>query len=387
MHSIFNSGTTVDRHGAPKGRGAGQNPANRFERLHVEADEDELAGQAERTALDAASPDGEAGPDRLPTAYLRDGSRSLITSNDSPDIGFTRSLNPYRGCEHGCIYCYARPTHEYLGFSAGLDFESRILVKEDAPLLLRRELAAPRWQPDTLMMSGVTDPYQPVERRLRITRGCLEVLAEARHPVAVITKNELVTRDIDLFAELARHQAVRVMLSITTLDGDLARRLEPRASHPRDRLKAVARLAAAGVPTGVMVAPIVPAITDHEMPRILEEAAAAGARTAGYTVMRLPGAVAGLFEEWLGRHFPDRREKVLQRIRGLRGGRLNDPRFGSRMRGEGIFAEQLRALFKTARRRAGLDQPLPDLSAAAFRRPIPPESPAQPAGPQLSLFG
>jgi len=387
--------------GAPaaKGRGAVENPANRFERLHVEIDpEVHLAGGG-RGALDPADPDGPDGPPpgdaaaaaelaadggRLPTVLLRDTSRSLITHNESPDVGFSFSLNPYRGCEHGCIYCYARPTHEYLGFSAGLDFESRILVKEDAPRLLRNELAAPSWRPETLAMSGVTDPYQPAERRLGITRGCLEVLAESRHPVAVITKSALVTRDIDLLAELARHQAVRVFLSITTLDGELARRMEPRASHPRDRLEAVARLAAAGVPAGVMVAPVVPAITDHEIPAILEAAAAAGARAAGYTVMRLPGAVAGLFEAWLERHFPDRREKVLHRIRELRGGRLNDPRFGSRMRGEGIFAQQIRALFETARRRHGLDRPLGELSAAAFRRP---SRPAGPAAAQLQLFG
>jgi DNA repair photolyase len=360
------------RRPASRGRGAAENPANRFERLRVEADPDPEAGsgaeepQAEHARL------GQEGGARVATELLSDRSRSVISHNDSPDVGFSFSLNPYRGCEHGCIYCYARPTHEYLGFSAGLDFESRILVKEDAPELLRRELAAPgwrRWRRTALAMSGVTDPYQPVERRLNVTRGCLEVLAAARQPVAVITKSELVTRDLDLLAELARHQAARVCLSITTLDGELARRMEPRASHPRDRLKAVAEIAAAGVPVGVMVAPVVPAITDHEIPRILEAAAAAGARWAGYTVMRLPGAVAGLFEGWLERHFPDRKEKVLHRIRELRGGRLNDPRFGSRMRGEGIFAEQIHALFTSARRRHGLDQPLPELSAAAFRRP------------------
>jgi DNA repair photolyase len=363
---------------ATKGRGALQNPANRFERLRVEADSEvhALGGtdalavlDADAGALDPDSPLAAEGGGRLATELLRDTSRSLITHNDSPDVGFAFSLNPYRGCEHGCIYCYARPTHEYLGFSAGLDFESRIMVKEDAPRLLRRELASPRWQPQALAMSGVTDPYQPVERRLGITRGCLEVLAAARHPVAVITKSELVTRDIDLLVELARHQAARVFLSITTLDGDLARRMEPRASHPRERLKAVARLAAAGVPVGVMVAPVVPAITDHEIPAILEAAAAAGARAAGYTMLRLPGAVAGLFDAWLERHFPDRREKVLHRIREMRGGRLNDPRFGSRMRGEGIFAQQIDALFKSTRRRLALDQPLPELSAAAFQRP------------------
>ena len=356
---------------AARGRGATGNPANRFERLRVEIDPEVQAA--------GCQPDAEPEA-RLATELLVDRSRSALTRNDSPDIPFTFSLNPYRGCEHGCIYCYARPTHEYLGFSAGLDFESRIMVKEDAPRLLRRELAAPGWQPETLVMSGVTDPYQPVERRLGITRGCLEVLAELRHPVGVITKNELVTRDLDLLLELARHQAVRVFLSITTLDPELARRMEPRASHPRDRLKAVSQLAAAGVPVGVMVAPVVPAITDHEIPRILEAAAAAGARAAGYTVMRLPGAVAGLFEAWLERHFPDRREKVLHRIRELRGGRLNDPRFGSRMRGEGIFAQQIRSLFETARHRHGLDQALPELSTAAFRRPETVPGDAPPAG-------
>jgi DNA repair photolyase len=375
--------------GAPaaKGRGAVENPANRFERLHLEIDPDAHAAGA---GADPADPESSPLPEdaeRLPTELLRDTSRSLITNNDSPDVGFTYSLNPYRGCEHGCIYCYARPTHEYLGFSAGLDFESRILVKEDAPRLLQAELAAPSWHPETLVMSGVTDPYQPVERRLGITRGCLEVLAGARHPVAVITKSALVTRDLDLLVELARHQAARVFLSVTTLDGELARRMEPRASHPRDRLEAVAKLAAAGVPVGVMVAPVVPAITDHEIPAILEAAAAAGARAAGYTVMRLPGAVAGLFEAWLERHFPDRREKVLHRIRELRGGRLNDPRFGSRMRGEGIFAQQIRALFESARRRHGLDQPLGELSTAAFRRPPRPAGPGHPTTAQLQLFG
>src|ERR1700688_182786 len=389
------------RTGAPaaKGRGAVQNPANRFERLRVEIDPEVHAAAAHGAAdapdaidaIDTADATGAAGAEdggRLATEFLRDTSRSLITRNDSPDIPFSVSLNPYRGCEHGCIYCYARPTHEYLGFSAGLDFESRIMVKEDAPRLLRRELASPRWQPQTLVMSGVTDPYQPVERRLGITRGCLEVLAAARQPGAVITKSELVTRDLDLLVELARHQAARVFLSITTLDGELARRMEPRASHPRDRLQAGACCAAAGVRGGVMVALVVPAITDHEIPAILEAAAAAGAGAAGYIMMRLPGAVAGLFEAWLERHFPDRREKVLHRIRELRGGRLNDPRFGSRMRGEGIFAQQIAALFASARHRHGLDQPLPELSSAAFRRPEPLAADSGRAGDaQLALFG
>src|SRR5215207_1758068 len=334
-----------------KGRGAGLNPTNRFETITVERDPE------------------APGPERVETELLKDTSRSLITRNDSPDVGFEVSLNPYRGCEHGCIYCYARPTHEYLGFSAGLDFETRILAKEEAPEILRKELSSPKWKPQTLAMSGVTDCYQPVERKLEVTRRCLGVLAEFRNPVAVITKNEMVTRDIDHLSALAEHGAAAVYLSITTLDVDLARRMEPRASHPRDRLKAIERLAAAGIPVGVMVAPVVPAITDHEMPKILEAAAAAGARTAGYVVMRLPGAVAGLFERWLEAHFPDRKEKVLARVRELRGGRLYDPRFGSRMRGEGLFADQVKAVFETSKRRYGLDQRHFELTAASFRRP------------------
>jgi DNA repair photolyase len=346
---------------ALKGRGAIGNPKNRFETLEIERDEE------------------VPGPERVETELLRDTSRSVIAYNDSPDVGFNASVNPYRGCEHGCVYCYARPFHEYLGFSAGLDFESRILVKEDAPELLRKELSSPKWKPQTLAMSGVTDCYQPAERRLEITRRCLEVLAEFRNPVGIITKNELVTRDIDVLQELNEHRAAMVMLSITTLDPEVARKMEPRASHPRDRLKAIERLAAAGIPVGVMVAPVVPAITDHEMPKILEAAAAAGARTAGYVVMRLPGAVAGLFERWLEEHFPDRKDKVLNRVRDLRGGQLYDPRFGNRMRGEGLFADQIRATFQTFKRRYGLDQPSPELSTAAFRVPGRVE--------QLGLFG
>ncbi len=340
----------------PKGRGAASNPANRFERLTVELE--------------------VPGPDRVPTELLRDGSRSIIAYNDSPDVGFDASINPYRGCEHGCIYCYARPSHEYLGFSAGLDFESRILVKEDAPELLRKELSAPRWKPQVIALSGNTDCYQPAERKLEITRRCLAVLAEFRNPVGVITKNELVTRDLDYLQALAEHGAAGVAVSITTLDGEIARKMEPRASHPRDRLKAIERLAAAGIPTTVNVAPVVPAITDHEIPRILEAAAAAGARSASYVLLRLPGPVAGLFESWLEEHFPDRKDKVLNRVREMRGGQLYDPAFGRRMKGEGIFAEQIRATFKTFARRHGLDRPYPELSTAAFRRP----------GEQMALF-
>lgn len=340
----------------PRGRGAASNPPNRFEPLEVVSE--------------------GPGPERVATTLLRDRTRSIVARNDSPDVGFETSVNPYRGCEHGCVYCYARPFHEYLGFSAGLDFETRILVKPEAPELLRRELTAPSWEPQVVALSGVTDCYQPAERRLEITRRCLEVLAEVRNPAAVITKNRLVTRDLDLLAELARHQAVAVTLSITTLDPELARRMEPRASHPRDRLAAVTELAAAGVPVGVNVAPVIPALTDHELPAILAAAKEAGAQWAKYLLVRLPFAVKELFDAWLAEHFPDRRDKVLARLRELRGGKLNDPRFGVRHRGEGIFADQLRLLYATTCRRLELPTSGPELSTAAFRRP----------GQQLGLF-
>jgi len=339
------------------GRGASWSPANRFERLHVDlADIDVVDGE----------PNAEERP-RRQTQYFRDGTKSIITRNDSPDVGFETSLNPYRGCEHGCIYCYARPTHEYLGFSAGLDFESKIMVKMNAPELLRAELELPRWQPQTLVMSGVTDPYQPIERKLRITRGCLEVLAKFRNPVAIITKNRLVTRDIDLLCELTKYNAVAVNLSVTSLDPNLQRVLEPRTSSPQARLDAIKQLRCAGIPTGVMVAPVIPGLTDHEIPRILDAFGKAGAQFAGYTIVRLPWAVAPLFEHWIEEHFPDRKEKVLQRIRHLRGDRLNSSQWHTRMTGEGIFAEQIAALFRVGCRHAGISS-RPNLSTAAFRR-------------------
>ena len=339
---------------APPRRGTVSQPPNRFAATHREA-------LPELEDLE---------PEPLPrTEFIPDHSVSLITFNDSPDLGFAASLNPYRGCEHGCIYCYARPTHEYLGYSAGLDFESRILVKERAPELLRRELAAPGWKPQVLALSGVTDPYQPVERRRGLTRQCLEVLAEFRQPVQVVTKNHLVTRDADLLAELARHRAAAVAISLTTLDPALRAVLEPRTSPPAARLAAVQTLAAAGVPVGVLLAPIIPGLNEHEIPRLLSAAAAAGARFAALQMLRLPGAVVPLFVEWLERHFPDRRDKVLGRIRALRGGRLNDPRFGTRMTGEGPAAAQVQRLFEVACRRAGISRDWPELSTAAFRRP------------------
>jgi DNA repair photolyase len=336
-----------------RGRGAADNPANRFDRLHYEPDPD----------LDPAEQPAPR------TQFLRDATRTIITSNDSPDVGFRFSINPYRGCEHGCAYCYARPTHEYLGFSAGLDFETRIVVKEDAPELLRKELSSAKWAPEVLGLSGVTDPYQPIERRLRLTRRCLEVLAEFRNPVALVTKNHLVARDADLLGELAKHDASAVFLSITTLDGDLARVLEPRASQPAGRLAALTELSRAGIPVGVLVAPVIPGLNDHEIPSVLAAAAAAGARHAGYVVLRLPYAVVDLFTAWLERNFPDRKEKVLGRIRDLRGGRLNETRFGRRMRGEGLLAEQIKSLFTLGCKRAGIIGRGPQLSTAAFRRP------------------
>ena len=334
-----------------KGRGATWNPQNRFETLEYIRDEE-------------APPD-----DTSPrTIYLRDPTRTIIATNDSPDIGFEASINPYRGCEHGCIYCYARPTHEYLGMSAGLDFETRILVKEDAPTLLWEELNAKKWQPKLLAISGVTDPYQPIEKRLGITRGCLAVLADFRNPVAVITKNHLVTRDADLLADLAKDNAARVFVSITTLDPSLQRTMEPRTSTPELRLDAIATLAAAGVPVGVMVAPVIPALTDHEMPAILAAARKAGARWAGYVALRLPWAVAPLFEQWLTEHFPDRKEKVLNRVRELRDGKLYDAKWGVRGRGTGIFADQMEALFDVSCRKAGLNESREELSVEHFRR-------------------
>lgn len=348
-----------------RGRGAAENPGNRFERLAFEHD---------GAVLD------EEGVPVPETVYLKDAARSIIAKNNSPDVGFTHSINAYRGCSHGCSYCYARPTHEYLGFSAGLDFETRILVKEHAPELLREELASPRWEPTRLAISGVTDCYQPVERKLQLTRKCLQVLAEFRNPVSLITKNHLITRDVDLLAELASLNLVAAILSVTTLDPELARRMEPRTSAPRRRLEAIETLAKAGVPVGVMVAPIIPGLTDHETPAILKAAAAAGARFAGSVPVRLPLGVAPLFEAWLARHYPDRTDKVLNRIRSLRGGKLNDSNFNSRMKGEGVFAEQISAMFKLAVRRAGLDNPFPELSTEHFRRP-------RVSGAQLDLFG
>jgi DNA repair photolyase len=493
---------------APRARGTALNPSSRFERLRREADPDLVDPPALGDGLDDEPP-----PDPR-TLFLRDPSRSIVATNDSPDVGFDASVNPYRGCEHGCVYClapetpvlhadlvwrplgevrvgddlvgfdehaepgrprklrrsaveavwwsrrptlrlltkhaavvttaehrwleahefrwsqtdelevgrellhlpiadgrlrpceatsidavepgpvrdvvdiqtsartffaaglathncYARPSHEYLGFSAGLDFETRILVKEDAPQLLRRALSAQGWRPQPLALSGVTDPYQPAERRLGVTRRCLAVLLEFRNPVVIVTKSAIVTRDADLLAELAGFGCASVSVSVTSLDPRLQQAMEPRASRPAKRLAAIEALAKAGVPVGVMVAPVIPGLTDHEVPAILRAAADAGAGFAGTVLLRLPHGVKELFDEWLARHFPERRGRVLSRLRELRGGRLYDSRFHARQRGEGLFADSMRDLFALACRRSGLAARGPELSVAAFRRPGP----------------
>jgi DNA repair photolyase len=331
------------------GRGASENPPNRFVPLY-------------RERIDW---DGEEDPAPA-TRFFRDNTRTILASNDSPDIPFNFSLNPYRGCEHGCAYCYARPTHEYLGLSAGLDFETQIFVKEDAPELLRRELMSPRWVPQTVSLSGVTDPYQPVERRLELTRRCLQVFAEFRNPIGIVTKNALVARDIDVLKQLSAANAAMVFLSVTTLDPDLARLMEPRASTPSARLRAMEELSNAGIPVGVLTAPIIPGLNDHETPAILEASANAGARSAGYVVLRLPFGVKEIFGDWLERHFPERKERVLGRLRDTRGGKMNDSRFGVRMKGEGEWAEVFREMFRLHRRRLGMDERMGALSAESF---------------------
>ena len=343
-----------------KGRGANENPINRFEPIHFCRDEG-------------------SGPEKTPTRFFADPSRSILSYNNSPDVGFDVSLNPYRGCEHGCIYCYARPTHEYLDFSAGLDFETRILVKENAPVLLRRELMSSRWQPQPVALSGNTDPYQPIERELGLARGCLEVFRDFRNPVIIVTKNQLVTRDIDLLKQLARWSAILVNVSITTLDASLQRVLEPRASTPASRMRTVSELSRNGIPVRVLVAPVIPGLTDHEIPTILDQAARAGALDASYILLRLPHGVKELFTDWLQRHFPERARRVLNRVREVRSGKLNDPRFATRMRGEGVYAEQIQRLFRVTSERLGLGCRTLDVSTAGFRKPDLPD--------QKSLFG
>lgn len=344
-----------------RGRGSSDNPANRFEGRYTEYDLDEESGQRPTQR----------------TRFIPDDTKEILSTNNSPDIPFDVSINPYRGCEHGCVYCYARPTHEFLGFSAGLDFESRIVVKYDAPQKLRERLSSPKWDPKVIVMSGVTDCYQPAERKLELTRGCLKVMAEFLNPVGIITKNYLVTRDIDYLSELAAHNAAHVTLSITTLDRELARVMEPRTSQPMRRLKAIEKLAEAGISVGVNVAPIIPGLTDHECVNILKAAREAGATHASYTIVRLPYGVKELFQDWLEHHFPDRKQKVLNKIRDMRDGKLNEAEFGKRFSGEGNYARQIRDLFAVHSKRLGFNQQRTSLSTDAFRPG---------AGCQMNLF-
>ncbi len=344
-----------------RGRGALDNPTGRYENyeriLVQESDfsdpeEQELALQGRQ----------------IDTQVFRDSSRSIISTNDSPDTMTDLSVNPYRGCEHGCIYCFARPYHEYFGLSLGLDFETKIFAKPDAPQLLKEKLQSSLWQkePKVITMSGATDPYQPIEKKMRITRGCLEVLTAFRNPVAIITKNYLVTRDIDLYSELAKYNAVIINSSITTLDSELARNMEPRASQPRMRLKAIEEFAKAGVHVNVMIGPVLPGLNDNEIPKILEQAANAGAKSAGYTILRLPYGVKDIFQKWLYERYPLRAEKILNRIKEVHGGKLYDSTFGKRKTGEGIYAEQIDKIFQHSKKRFCLTERI-KLSTAHFK--------------------
>ena len=345
------------------GRGARDNVPNQYERLHVELDPGALDDDERRS---------------VETTYLRAPSASILSENDSPDIPFTYSLNPYRGCEHGCPYCYARPTHEYWGLSAGLDFETTIFVKEDAPRLLSERLQTHGWTPQPVALSGNTDPYQPVERELKITRSCLEVFLRHRNPVSIVTKSGLIRRDADLLGEMAERDLVSVAVSLTSVDDALAGTLEPRAARPSLRLRVVEELADAGVPVSILVAPLIPGLNDEEIPSILTAAAERGARHASYVLLRLPGPVEQIFVDWVEEHFPERKTRILGRLRDLRDGTLNDTEFGRRMRGEGEWASVFRQLFRSARASAGLTEGRPALSTDRFRR-LP--------GGQPSLFG
>lgn len=355
--------------GSIKGRGAAIQPENPYLALHVEADLEQIASDEEYLT--------ELGQPH--TEYIPDQSQSIVAENDSPDIGFRYSVNPYRGCSHGCSYCYARPGHEYLGLSAGLDFETRILVKHRAAELLRDFLARPSWRPETIAFSGVTDCYQPAERQFRITRSCVEVAAECRQPIGIITKNALVVRDLDLLAQLARHYAVRVSLSITTLDPKLARTMEPRTSSPAARLRAIRDLTLAGIPTNVMVAPVIPGLTDSEMPAILTAAREAGAETAGYVMLKLPTTVRAVFLDWLERNYPDKANRIQTLIRSTRDGRLSDSQFGRRQVGTGNVAEIIADTFRIWCTKLGYADAHPPLNCDAFRPPAP-------SSGQLRLF-
>jgi len=349
-----------------RGRGAQSNASGRYEPMA-------------RIAFD----DGWQSLDELPafkTTVAVDATRKVIARNDSPDIGFDRSINPYRGCEHGCVYCFARPTHAYLGLSPGLDFESKLLVKPEAADLLARELSVPNYQPKVIAIGTNTDPYQPIERRYQVMRRILEVLDRANHPVGIVTKSALVTRDIDILARMAERSLVKVALSVTTLDAGLARTMEPRAATPSRRLEALRQLSEAGVPAAVMVAPVIPALNDQEIERILDCAAAAGVKEAGYILLRLPLEVRDLFREWLKANYPHREEHVFKLIRDMRGGKDYDAKWGERMKGSGPYAWMIGRRFEMACEKFGLNERKLTLSAANFRAP-------RRGNAQLSLFG
>jgi DNA repair photolyase len=326
-----------------KGRGALSNPPVRFESTVVEQTDDGWYQQDEEARTS------------LPQTVLPDRAKSVITTNNSPDVGFDQSINPYRGCSHGCVYCFARPTHAYLGLSPGLDFETKLFYKDNAVQLLRAELSARNYVCKTIALGINTDGWQPLEKEMEVTRSVLAVLAETRHPISIVTKSALIVRDLDLLQDMARDRLVSVMFSITTLDNDVKRTLEPRTAGPQARLKALEQLAAAGVPVGVMVAPVIPSLTDHEMEHILEAAKNAGATRAGYTMLRLPHEVKDLFREWLAEHYPDRAQHVMSIINQSRGGKDYQAQFGTRMVGTGVFAELLRKRFQVAKRKWGLD--------------------------------
>lgn len=334
-----------------KGRGAISNLAGRFEKRISLVDE-------------------QYQPDTLATVFLPEQARSLITRNQSPDVPFQYSINPYRGCEHGCIYCFARPNHAYVDLSPGLDFETRIFVKENAAEALRKDLARPSYQPSPICIGTATDPYQPVEAQRRITRQILEVLWEHRHPLSIITKSQLICDDIELLARMAEQRLVRVMVSLTTLDNQVKRWLEPRTASGEARVRTIRQLTEAGIPVGVLVAPLIPWINDDELELLVERAAEAGADSAAFILLRLPNEVAPLFVEWLHAHYPDRADKVLNTLRAARGGRLNDPRFGERMRGQGDYSALLGQRFALACRKAGIGRrEAPDLDCSQFRIP------------------
>lgn len=342
------------------GRGTSLDPHNRFESISKEADWEHLEH-------DEAIASGI--PQKVPTEYFADATQSLITKNNSPDIPFTYSLNPYRGCAHGCSYCYARPYHEYLGFSSGLDFETKIMVKQEAPRLFREFLKRRSWKCEVIAMSGVTDCYQPAERQFEVTRGCLEVALEARQPLGIITKNALILRDIDLLSEMAKRNLVCANISVTSLDQKLTSKMEPRTSSPEARLNAIEKLTAAGIPVNVMTAPIIPGLNDAEIPAILEAVAERGAIGAGYTLLRLPHAVKEIFTNWLEEHLPEHAERVRSRIEACHGGQLYDSTWGSRMRGQGMIAETIAKSFAIFQQKYGLTQRRVSLDTKGFRGP------------------